>query len=689
MTLRRIIMILSILLFVLLIAPADNAQAAQNIAFTREPLNVSPGNYTSLAISPDHRLYGSTLFGHIFHWAIQPNGQLSDEKMIPVLEGRVVIGLTFDPASTSDNPILWVTDNWGGLEDAPSFTGAISKLTVTGYGTEDETWTLHPYVVGLPRSIRDHMVNGVAFGPDGALYVLSGSSSGMGEMDAYWGNRPETLLSAALLRVDTAALDRLGSLPLDVRTGVTDEDGEIIWEQNYGLGAPELADLYDPQAPGAPVTLYATGMRNAYDLVWHSNGQLYVPVNGSTKGANAPGTPQPLPDSCNHRIDAAVFGAYTGPAIPRAEAIGEQSDLLLRIEAGKYYGHPNPTRCEWVLGGGNPTENLDLGQFGSHYPVGTLPDRNWAGFAYDLGFNASADGVIEYRSDAFGGALRGKLMILRYSVGNDVMILEPGGPNQDIVSSQLGVIGLTDFRNPLDLTEDPTTGNLYVSEFGGRTITLVRPDESGGALIASYMPLGRTAVMLGVGGLAALGILAVVGGTAYLLYQQRRVIRSGLVYAAVTGLALILVYALFLTGKASYKAARNAVTSYIPVQSMTATPDGMLIAEADEPTPVMIALTGNTDDPTWGQQIYNTTCVACHGQDAHGIPNLGVNLVASEFVQTQPDDALVDLIVSGRSLTDPANTTGIEMPPLGGNASLTREQVEGIVTYLRSLKTLE
>ena len=38
-----------------------------------------------------------------------------------------------------------------------------------------------------------------------------------------WGNRPETVLSAAIMRIDTAALIAGG--PISVRTGITDGDG--------------------------------------------------------------------------------------------------------------------------------------------------------------------------------------------------------------------------------------------------------------------------------------------------------------------------------------------------------------------------------------------------------------------------------------------------------------------------------
>ena len=44
---------------------------------------------------------------------------------------------------------------------------------------------------------------------------------------------------------------------------------------------------YDPAPATAAVRVYAMGTRNPFDLVWHSNGSLYVPVNESAAG-NAP-----------------------------------------------------------------------------------------------------------------------------------------------------------------------------------------------------------------------------------------------------------------------------------------------------------------------------------------------------------------------------------------------------------------
>ena len=162
----------------------------------------------------------------------------------------------------------------------------------------------------------------------------------MGAPDNAWGQRAEHLLAGALLRINVNAIPS-SARPLDVRTA------------DAGGG-------YNPYAPGAPLTLYATGIRNAYDLVFHSNGQLYVPANGSAAGGNTPATSA---TTCN-RSD----GTYNVPAVAGiVDVRAPQNDWLFRVTKGGYYGHPNPLRCEWVMNGGNPTSGVDFAEV-ARYP---------------------------------------------------------------------------------------------------------------------------------------------------------------------------------------------------------------------------------------------------------------------------------------------------------------------------------
>ena len=86
-----------------------------------------------------------------------------------------------------------------------------------------------------------------------------------------------------------------------------------------------------------------------------------------------------------------------------------------------------------------------------------------------------------------------------------------------------------------------------------------------------------------------------------------------------------------------------------------------------------------------GEGIFNSTCIACHGLGGVGVAGLGKPLVGSEFVSGLTDDELVQFIIAGRTEDDPLNTTGMAMPPRGGNASLTDDDLRAVVAYLRSL----
>ncbi len=87
-----------------------------------------------------------------------------------------------------------------------------------------------------------------------------------------------------------------------------------------------------------------------------------------------------------------------------------------------------------------------------------------------------------------------------------------------------------------------------------------------------------------------------------------------------------------------------------------------------------------------GQTQYMQTCSACHGADALGIENLGKTLIGSAFVQEKSDGQLQEYVKTGRAVDDPLNTTGIAMPPKGGNPALTDDQILAIIAYLRSIQ---
>ncbi len=182
-----------------------------------------------------------------------------------------------------------------------------------------------------------------------------------------------------------------------------------------------------------------------------------------------------------------------GLKIPAITNVAEaQNDYLLHVEKGGYYGHPNPSRGEYVLNGGNPTANDDPAQF-NQYPVGIQPDPNYRGFAYEFPMHNSPNGIIEYKGHAFKEQLKGKILVVRLMENRDIIVLDPSGKDHTINRETPGraITGFADFLLPLDLTEDTTTGNIYVSEYGGEgQITLLRPlSKEPAPILSSNKPL--------------------------------------------------------------------------------------------------------------------------------------------------------------------------------------------------------
>ncbi|HEX8770250.1 MAG TPA: Ig-like domain-containing protein, partial [Acidimicrobiales bacterium] len=266
---------------------------------------------TTLTFGPDGKLYVATGIGQILRYTLGSNGLPvgPPETFDRWTNQRTITGLRFDPAASATNLKLWVSHGALGFEDMPNFTGKISVLSgATLQNARD-------VIVGLPRSTRDHLNNGIDFGPDGRLYLAQGSTTGYGAPDNFWGLRNEVPLSAAVLVANVNGDSRFqGTVDVDTSAG------------------------YDPNAAGAPVTVHASGTRNPFDLVWQTSGSLYAPVNESA-GGNTPAGPTGTPPAL-----------YDLPA---------GRDFLARIRAGRYYGHPNPSRGQYVLNGGNPTSAVD------------------------------------------------------------------------------------------------------------------------------------------------------------------------------------------------------------------------------------------------------------------------------------------------------------------------------------------
>ncbi|MCA9979913.1 MAG: tandem-95 repeat protein [Anaerolineales bacterium] len=461
---------------------------------------------TAMDMGPDGRLYMVDVTGVIHAFEIDyENRQVLQKDMYTAVANRLTLGLAVDPDSTPDNVILWVGHSDISQEDGEANSGTITRLSGPDFSVREDV------VTGLPRAIANHATNNIEFGPDGRLYIAQGGNTGAGASNnggSEFGSRPEQPLAAAILAIDVKNPD------LDKTCAPAQDPDEM---DATGIASTEIP---------CDVEVYASGARNVYDLVFHSNGELYAPDNG----LGVVGTiPNLQPDDLTWQPGDGCEGMIMGPSEIAAHYPDVRPDLLYRVEQGAYYGHPNPSRDECVFYGGNPTAGDDFPIPASSdapepfyymdtfvYDVGVQPEANFEPAIFSFGPNHSVDGVVEYQTygQNFCGQLDGELLLTYFSQADQVrrVALEPGGlavaSDQTLIRSSAGAGG-AGLSNPLPIALDES-GRVYVGEFGTNKITIFQPVNVGLWTTSGFADV-PTAV-LDAGSTAVGGKLYAVGG---------------------------------------------------------------------------------------------------------------------------------------------------------------------------------
>ena len=357
---------------------------------------------------------------------------------------RLVTGMLV--SGTAAQPVLYVSSSdprIGAGESGEDLnldtnSGVISRLT-----REGSDWRRLDLVRGLPRSEENHATNGLALDPrTDTLYVAQGSNTNLGAPSHHFARLPEYALSGAVLAVD---LERIGETTYDLPT---------LDDQTRG-GNPDEHDPFGGndgrnQAvvdPDGPVQLYATGLRNAYDLVWTANGRLYTDQNGGAIHWGDPPAREGPQGRCTN--ETREPGHY-------------DRDSLHLVRRGGYYGHPNPTR-------GNRANTFDSNQQSPVRRANPIEcdyrrpaDRDPVTL-----FRTSTNGLSEYTASNFGGKLQG-----------DLLAASLDGHIYRVTLDRTGRHGrkgeLFTLLTPLDVTAQSDAG-----PFAG-TIWVARHDEFGG-----------------------------------------------------------------------------------------------------------------------------------------------------------------------------------------------------------------
>jgi mono/diheme cytochrome c family protein len=106
------------------------------------------------------------------------------------------------------------------------------------------------------------------------------------------------------------------------------------------------------------------------------------------------------------------------------------------------------------------------------------------------------------------------------------------------------------------------------------------------------------------------------------------------------------------------------------------------VAHSEDSSP---AATGTVQpgNPGQGQQLFQKTCVECHGVEAQGIPHMGMDLRNNDFVAK---NTVADVIKYIRSGHGPTRQFPSGMPPGGFSPDATDQQLADIVAWLKSLQ---
>jgi outer membrane protein assembly factor BamB len=315
------------------------------IAFSKSRLqNATISQPTVARFGPDGRLYVAQYNGQIRALTISRTGtdayQVTNNELISNIRTipnhdddgtlntsvttRLITGLAV--GGTASSPVLYVASSdprvgggsQGTLTNLDTNSGVISRLTRSG-----STWAKTDIVRGLPRSEENHATNALVLDSTAnVLFAGQGGHTNMGAPSHNFNFLPEYAYSAAILRIDLAAI---GNSTYDLPT--------LVDESHPGLVGPFGGDQGKHQAKitsGSPVQVYAPGFRNAFALVRMQAGTLVAVDNGPNAGWGD----VPLGEGTN----GTCTNAIQEPGV-------HEDDSLHVLKPGYYGGHPNPTRA--------------------------------------------------------------------------------------------------------------------------------------------------------------------------------------------------------------------------------------------------------------------------------------------------------------------------------------------------------
>ena len=481
------VLVLVITLLTASLLPVTGAQAAP-IGFGLSVVANTAGSHpTTLAWGPDGRLYVGYFDGTIRVYTVKRNGANNyavtatqtinsvanipnhdDQGNVVGANGRLLLGLVV--SGSASQPLIYASSSdpriGGGSEGSDlnldTNSGTLSRLTWNG-----SSWNHTLLVRGLPRSEENHGPNGLALSANGStLYWAYGGHTNKGGPSFKFASLPEYAYSAAILSVNLTAI---GNSTYDLPTlndpSRADSGGQDVRDPFGGNDGANQAKI----ASASPVQVFASGFRNPYDLVIATvgshAGKIYVPDNGP----NTSWGDTPVGEGTNNCTNQTVSESQTG-----------SNDALHLVPAGYYGGHANPTR-------GNSANKFN-GQspVASAHPVEC--DYRASKTAETTSMSLlpnSSDGIAEYTTSNFGGAMQGNLLLAAYGPSKIVRIaLNSAGTTVTLRDDNFATFSGTTPVKPLDITtmraNQAFPGTIWIAGFNSNKIYVMEPNDFGG-----------------------------------------------------------------------------------------------------------------------------------------------------------------------------------------------------------------
>jgi glucose/arabinose dehydrogenase len=423
------------------------------ISFTKKEV-ATTNDPTVGTWGPDGRLYVGSYSGTITVYNFDDNYNVTATQTINTIKNLYnaqILGIAFNPFDTSGQPKLYVAhsklySNGGDAFPATQlspYSGQVSVLTGPDFAVAQ------PLVTGIGVSNHDHGVNGLEFDSQGNLLIAVGGNTNAGIPADKIGGLPESPFTAAILKAEITKPNFNGQIkytvpagsvvPTSYPTGYQPPAGQAIGAAEHQVNGG-MADVVS----GVDVSVYASGLRNSFDLTLTTKGLLYATDNGANKG----------------------FGDFSTSATTQSPLNNQGLDELNLIKPGEYYGSPNRNRGRY-----DDRQNVYY-----NHNAASIPGKHVAPLTT---FGPSTNGIIEYRATTFGGQLRGNLLAQDWNGALFNLTLSADGQQ---VTKKEELIGVSD---GLDVLTGPG-GAIVGIDFSDDAISVATPNDVSVTEVTAY-----------------------------------------------------------------------------------------------------------------------------------------------------------------------------------------------------------